>query len=53
MPAGRTATGAFTLASTGLQQRTKKTISDAGRIARVKRRRRLINQQEELLVELE
>ena len=49
----KTATGAFTLTSTGLKQRTKKTITDASRLMREKRRRRLIGQQEEIMVELE
>lgn len=48
-----TATGAFTLESTGLKQRTKKTLTEATRKQREKRRRRLINQQEELMKELE
>ena len=48
-----TATGAFTLTSTGLKQRTKKVLTDASRLTREKRRRRLIGQQEELMVELE
>lgn len=48
-----TINGAFTLASTGLKQRTKKTMTDASRAQRVKRRRRLIGQQEEMLVELD
>ena len=48
-----TAQGAFTLASTGLKQRTKKTMTEASRIARNKRRRRLIGQQEEAMTELE
>ena len=49
----KTATGAFTLTSPGLKQRTKKTMTDASRLMREKRRRRLIGQQEELMVELE
>ena len=49
----QTKTGAFTLTSTGLKQRTKKTLNDASRLARAKRRRRLIGQQEELMNELE
>ena len=48
-----TLTGAFTLTSTGLKQRTKKTLTDASRLTREKRRRRLIGQQEDLMVELE
>lgn len=48
-----TAAGAFTLESTGLKQRTKKTLTEATRKQREKRRRRLINQQEELMKELE
>lgn len=48
-----TAGGAFTLASTGLKQRTKKTMTEASRLARNKRRRRLIGQQEEAMTELE
>lgn len=48
-----TKTGAFTLESTGLKQRTKKTLTDATRKQREKRRRRLIGQQEELMKELE
>mmetsp|Transcript_38027 Transcript_38027/g.46468 ORF Transcript_38027/g.46468 Transcript_38027/m.46468 type:complete len:133 (+) Transcript_38027:965-1363(+) len=48
-----TGTGAFTLESTGLKQRTKKTLTEATRKQREKRRRRLINQQEELMKELE
>ena len=48
-----TKSGAFTLTSTGLKQRTKKTLTDASRRNREKRRRRLIGQQEELMVELE
>ena len=48
-----TQTGAFTLESTGLKQRTKKTLTEATRKQREKRRRRLINQQEELMKELE
>lgn len=38
----QTKTGAFTLTSTGLKQRTKKTLNDESRTARAKRRRRLI-----------
>ena len=49
----KTATGAFTLTSTGLKQRTKKTMTDASRLMREKRRRRLIGQQGELMIELE
>ena len=37
-----TKTGAFTLESTGLKQRTKKTLTEATRKQREKRRRRLI-----------
>jgi hypothetical protein len=48
-----TKTGAFTLESTGLKQRTKKTLTEATRKQREKRRRRLIGQQEELMKELE
>lgn len=36
--------GNFTLTSTGLKHRTKKTVTDEQRIEREKRRRRLINQ---------
>ena len=39
-----TKTGAFTLESTGLKQRTKKTLTEATRKQREKRRRRLIGQ---------
>lgn len=48
-----TKTGAFTLESTGLKQRTKKTLTEATRKQREKRRRRLIGQQEESMKELE
>lgn len=48
-----TKTGAFTLESTGLKHRTKKTLTEATRKQREKRRRRLIGQQEELMQELE
>ena len=48
-----TKTGAFTLESTGLKQRTKKTLTEATRKQREKRRRRLIGQQEENMKELE
>ena len=48
-----TANGAFTLTSTGLKQRTKKTLTEASRRQREKRRRRLIGQQEKLMSELE
>jgi len=48
-----TKTGAFTLTSTGLKQRTKKTQTDATRLAREKRRRRLIAQQATVMQELE
>jgi hypothetical protein len=48
-----TINGAFTLASTGLKQRTKKTMTEASRVQRAKRRRRLIGQQEEQLFELD
>ena len=48
-----TANGAFTLTSTGLKQRTKKTLTDASRKQREKRRRRLIGQQEKLMTDLE
>lgn len=45
--------GNFTLTSTGLKHRTKKTVTDDQRKEREKRRRRLINAQGELLVNLE
>lgn len=45
--------GNFTLTSTGLKQRTKKTVTDEQRIEREKRRRRLINQQTNLYVNIE
>lgn len=45
--------GAYTLESTGLKQRTKKTLTEAARKQREKRRRRLIGQQEESMKELE
>ena len=48
-----TKSGAFTLESTGLKQRTKKTLTEATRKQREKRRRRLIGQQEEIMKELE
>ena len=48
-----TAKGAFTLTSTGLKQRTKKTLTDSSRKQREKRRRRLIGHQEKLMSELE
>ena len=48
-----TKTGAYTLESTGLKQRTKKTLTEATRKQREKRRRRLIGQQEENMKELE
>ena len=48
-----TANGAFTLTSTGLKQRTKKTLTEASRRQREKRRRRLIGHQEKLMTELE
>lgn len=48
-----TRAGAFTLESTGLKQRTKKTLTDATRKQREKRRRRLIGQQESSMKELE
>jgi hypothetical protein len=41
--------GAFTLESTGLKHKTKKTLTDKTRKQREKRRRRLIGQQEELM----
>ena len=53
MQAKTTANGAFTLTSTGLKQRTKKTLTDESRKQREKRRRRLIGQQEKLMSELE
>ena len=49
----QTKTGAFTLASTGLKQRTKKTQTDSSRLAREKRRRRLIAQQATVMADLE
>jgi hypothetical protein len=45
--------GNFTLTSTGLKHRTKKTVTDEQRIEREKRRRRLINQQTNLYVNIE
>lgn len=45
--------GAFTLESTGLKLRTKKTLTDETRQQRNRRRRRLITQQEESLGELD
>lgn len=45
--------GNFTLSSTGLKHRTKKTMSDSQRQEREKRRRRLINAQSTVLVDLE
>jgi len=45
--------GNFTLTSTGLKHRTKKTVTDSQRHEREKRRRRLINSQGELFVNLE
>ena len=41
------------MTSTGLKQRTKKTLTDESRKQREKRRRRLIGQQEKLMSELE
>lgn len=49
----QTKKGNFTLTSTGLKHRTKKTVTDEQRSEREKRRRRLINHQNELLVNLE
>lgn len=48
-----TAGGAFTLTSTGLKQRTKKTQTEESRKQREKRRRRLIGHQEKLMSEME
>lgn len=45
--------GNFTLTSTGLKHRTKKTVTDESRREREKRRRRLINQQSTLMLDLE
>jgi hypothetical protein len=45
--------GNFTLTSTGLKHRTKKTVTDEQKIEREKRRRRLINQQTNLYVSIE
>ena len=45
--------GAFTLESTGLKHKTKKTLTETTRKQREKRRRRLIGQQEELMQDLE
>jgi hypothetical protein len=45
--------GNFTLTSTGLKARTKKTATDESRKEREKRRRRLIAKQEILMVETE
>ena len=45
--------GNFTLTSTGLKHRAKKTVTDSQRNEREKRRRRLINQQSNLYVSLE
>jgi hypothetical protein len=45
--------GNFTLTSTGLKARTKKTATDESRKEREKRRRRLIAKQEVLMVETE
>lgn len=45
--------GNFTLTSTGLKQRTKKTVTDEQKNEREKRRRRLINQQSALYTDLE
>lgn len=45
--------GNFTLTSTGLKHRTKKTVTDSQRNEREKRRRRLINGQGAVLVDLE
>lgn len=49
----KTVKGNFTLTSTGLKARTKKTATDDSRKEREKRRRRLIAKQEILLVETE
>lgn len=45
--------GNFTLTSTGLKHRTKKTVTDKQRREREKRRRRLINQQSMLFNNLQ
>eukprot|EP00351_Strombidinopsis_sp_SopsisLIS2011_P003576 CAMPEP_0116875368 /NCGR_PEP_ID=MMETSP0463-20121206/7303_1 /TAXON_ID=181622 /ORGANISM="Strombidinopsis sp, Strain SopsisLIS2011" /LENGTH=386 /DNA_ID=CAMNT_0004520889 /DNA_START=432 /DNA_END=1596 /DNA_ORIENTATION=+ len=46
-----TKTGAFTLTSTGLKSRSKKTVDDTMRKTRDKRRRQLIAEQEKYMVE--
>ena len=46
-----TKTGAFTLTSTGLKSRSKKTVDDRMRKTRDKRRRQLIAEQEKYMVE--
>ena len=48
-PSMTTRKGGFTLESTGLKHKTKKTLTDATRKQREKRRRRLIGQQDELM----
>lgn len=52
-PKASTKKGNFTLTSTGLKHRTKKTVTDESRKEREKRRRRLINQQATLMVNLQ